>query len=71
LVLNGKEYQFEGVVEGLITESASGVKGFGYDPIFTPTGFDTTFAEMDLTLKNQISHRARAVRQLVDFLKGM
>ena len=71
LVLNGKEYQFEGVVEGLITESASGVKGFGYDPIFTPTGFDTTFAEMDLTLKNQISHRAKAVKQLVDFLKGM
>ena len=69
LVLNGKEYQFEGVVEGLITESASGVKGFGYDPIFTPTGFDATFAEMDLSLKNQISHRARAVKQLVDFLK--
>ena len=71
LVLNGKEYQFEGVVEGLITESASGAKGFGYDPVFTPRGYDTTFAEMDLSLKNQISHRARAVTQLVDFLKGM
>ena len=71
LVINGNEYQFEGVVEGLITENASGVKGFGYDPIFIPTGFDTTFAEMDLSLKNQISHRARAVRQLVDFLKAM
>jgi len=70
LVLNGKEYQFEGVVEGTITENASGVKGFGYDPIFTPRGYDTTFAEMDLSLKNQISHRARAVSQLVDFLKG-
>jgi len=71
LVLNGKEHQFEGVVEGSITESASGVKGFGYDPIFTPDGYDITFAEMELSLKNQISHRARAVSQLVDFLKGM
>ncbi len=70
LVLNGKEYQFEGVVEGLITLSPSGAKGFGYDPIFTPGGYDTTFAEMDLSLKNQISHRARAVSQLVDFLKA-
>ncbi len=69
LVLNGKEYQFEGVVEGRITESASGAKGFGYDPIFIPRGYDVTFAEMDLSLKNQISHRARAVKQLVDFLK--
>jgi len=71
LVLNGKEYQFEGVAEGAITESASGVKGFGYDPVFTPSGYDITFAEMELSLKNQISHRARAVSQLVDFLKGM
>lgn len=70
LVLNGKEYQFEGVVEGTITKSASGVKGFGYDPIFTPNAYDITFAEMELSLKNQISHRARAVSQLVDFLKG-
>ena len=70
LVLNGKEYQFEGVVEGLITLNPSGAKGFGYDPIFTPRGYDTTFAEMDLSLKNQISHRARAVSQLVDFLKA-
>ncbi len=69
LVLNGKEYQFEGVVEGAITELVSGAKGFGYDPIFTPVGYDITFAEMDLSLKNQISHRARAVMQLVDFLK--
>jgi len=71
LVLNGKEYQFEGVVEGLITERAFGAGGFGYDPIFIPAGYDTTFAEMDLSLKNQISHRARAVKHLVDFLKGM
>ena len=71
LVLDGKEFQFEGIVEGQITLSASGAKGFGYDPVFIPRGYDNTFAEMDLVLKNQISHRARAVRQLVDFLKGM
>jgi len=71
LVLNGKEYQFEGVVEGMITEKPSGSAGFGYDPVFIPRGYDITFAEMDLALKNQISHRANAVIQLVDFLKGM
>lgn len=71
LVLSGKEYQFEGVIEGVITQRPSGAKGFGYDPIFTPAGYDVTFAEMDLSLKNQISHRARAVKLLVDFLKGM
>ena len=70
LVLNGKEYQFEGVVEGVITKSVSGAKGFGYDPVFIPRGYDISFAEMDLSLKNQISHRARAVAQLVEFLKG-
>ena len=71
LVMEGKEYQFEGIVEGQITRSVSGAKGFGYDPVFIPIGHNITFAEMDLQLKNQISHRARAVRQLVDFLKGM
>lgn len=71
LVLGGKEYQFEGVVEGWITESVSGTEGFGYDPVFRPKGYEITFAEMDLALKNQISHRARAVLQLVQMLKGM
>jgi XTP/dITP diphosphohydrolase len=71
LLLSGKEYQFEGVAEGTITRQSAGIRGFGYDPVFIPTGFDITFAEMDLALKNQISHRAKAVRQLVDFLKGM
>lgn len=70
LVLNGREHQFEGLLEGLITLRPSGSKGFGYDPIFIPGGYDTTFAEMDLSLKNQISHRARAVSQLVEFLKS-
>lgn len=71
LVLEGKEFQFQGIVNGQITDSASGVKGFGYDPVFLPDGYDKTFAEMDLTTKNQISHRARAVNQLIDFLRGM
>jgi len=71
LIFGGKEYQFEGVAEGAITLKSSGIKGFGYDPVFIPEGYEVTFAEMDLSLKNQISHRAKAVRQLVDFLKGM
>lgn len=71
LVLDGKEFQFEGIVEGQITLNASGVKGFGYDPVFEPRGYKRTFAEMDLALKNKISHRAKAVNELVDFLKGM
>jgi XTP/dITP diphosphohydrolase len=71
LVLEGKEYRFEGVVKGKITEAPSGVKGFGYDPVFRPDGYNVTFAEMDLSLKNKISHRAKAVQELVEFLKGM
>ena len=71
LVLEGKEYQFEGVIEGWITESASGAMGFGYDPVFRPQGHALTFAEMDLELKNKISHRAKAVQQLVQMLRGM
>ena len=71
LVVEGKEYQFEGVVDGWITETVSGAKGFGYDPVFRPDGYENTFAEMDLTLKNQISHRARAAAKLVQMLKGM
>ncbi len=70
LVLDGKEYQFEGVVEGIITMTPSGSGGFGYDPVFKPTGSEITFAEMDLSTKNRISHRARAVKQLVEFLKS-
>ncbi len=71
LVLNGIEHQFEGVINGEITDNSSGVKGFGYDPVFRPDGYKETFAEMDLFLKNSISHRAQAVQLLVEFLKGM
>ena len=71
LMLNESEYQFEGIVNGTIKTSASGNKGFGYDPIFVPDGYSTSFAEMDIAEKNKISHRARAVIKLVDFLKNL
>ena len=71
LVLDGVEHRFEGIIKGVITEIPSGTKGFGYDPVFRPEGYEVTFAEMDLSLKNKISHRAKAVHELVEFLKGM
>lgn len=70
LILNGKEYQFEGVCPGTITTEPSGDEGFGYDPVFMPDGADKTFATMTLKEKNKFSHRAKAFRQLVDFLKA-
>ncbi len=69
LYLNGKSYQFEGVVKGTILTKEQGDYGFGYDPIFQPEGYQQTFAEMDMSTKNRISHRGRAVQKLVDFLK--
>ena len=60
-------HQFEGACEGVIREERSGAKGFGYDPIFEPEGFDVTFAEMSLKEKNKISHRGRAVAKFVEF----
>lgn len=59
---------FEGKVEGSIICEKRGAEGFGYDPIFMPEGYDKTFAELGLDVKNQISHRARAVKKLADFL---
>jgi XTP/dITP diphosphohydrolase len=59
---------FEGVVEGSITRSPRGKNGFGYDPIFQPKGYSDTFAEMELALKNQFSHRAIAVKKLCAYL---
>lgn len=70
LIWNGEEHFFEGVVEGVIRNEKSGTKGFGYDPIFQPEGYEITFAEMSLEEKNKISHRARAVEKLVVFLGG-
>lgn len=71
LILNKKEYYFEGEVRGTITKQRRGVQGFGYDRIFLPNGYQTTFAEMSLDIKNRISHRARAVKKLVDFLEKL
>lgn len=68
LNLNNKQYLFEGVCKGEITTSKSGSKGFGYDPIFKPEGYDVTFAEMSAEEKNKISHRGKAIKKLVDFL---
>ena len=68
--LDGKnEYVFEGIVEGQIIREKHGEDGFGYDPVFLPDGYSQTFAEMPLSEKNKISHRARAFGKLVDFLK--
>jgi XTP/dITP diphosphohydrolase len=69
LILEGKPYLFEGEVEGLIELSPRGDAGFGYDPVFRPTGYEQTFAELSLDDKNKISHRARAVQKLASFLK--
>lgn len=69
LILDGSIHYFEGIVNGEIITERKGIKGFGYDPVFLPDGYELTFAEMPLTEKNKISHRARAVGKLVDFLK--
>lgn len=68
LILEGKEYQFEGIAEGEILYQRVGEKGFGYDPVFKPTGFERTFAELSLEEKNEISHRGKAVKSLIEFL---
>lgn len=63
-------HQFEGIVEGQIIKEHRGGEGFGYDPIFQPDGYEETFAELGMEIKNHISHRARAVKKLADFLLG-
>ena len=68
LILDGTEYLFEGTVDGEIIRERRGSGGFGYDPVFLATGYDLTFAEIPLGEKNKISHRAKAMRQLLDFL---
>ena len=69
LNLDGKSYYFEGRCDGQIIEQQRGTDGFGYDPIFQPNGFSKTFAEMGHDEKNAISHRGRATRKLIEFLK--
>ena len=68
LILNGEEHLFEGVVEGRIIDREEGHEGFGYDPLFIPDGYDKTFAQMSTEEKNEVSHRARAVRKLAAYL---
>lgn len=68
LILNDKTYFFEGIVKGRIIAEERGVGGFGYDSVFVPDGYDKTFAELPAAVKNSISHRARAMEQLNNFL---
>ncbi|WMI65744.1 non-canonical purine NTP diphosphatase [Aestuariibaculum sp. YM273] len=70
LYLNDKLHTFTGICKGEITTEKHGEKGFGYDPIFKPNGYTKTFAELDLSVKNTISHRGNAVSQLVKFLNS-
>ena len=70
LIFEGKEFIFEGKVDGKITEQLSGSNGFGYDPIFKPNGYDQCFAEMSLSEKSQISHRGIAVAKLAAFINN-
>ena len=68
LIWDGDVYYFEGICNGIIIEEKRGQGGFGYDPIFIPDGYDKTFAELPLSIKNGISHRGKAVRRMVKFL---
>ena len=71
LILDGKEYFFEGAIKGDILKEKTGNDGFGYDPIFRPIGYKESFAEMSIAQKNEISHRGLAVKKLVKFLAGL
>lgn len=71
LVLQGTITLFAGVVEGRIAEEPSGTGGFGYDPIFIPEGYTQTFAALPVSVKQGISHRAKAVQQLIDYLRTL
>jgi len=71
LIINGELSCFEGIVKGEMTRVRSGEEGFGYDPIFKPKGYDITYSEMNLELKNKISHRALATHQLIEHLQKM
>lgn len=68
-ITDEKEFTFEGICEGEITTQQSGDKGFGYDPVFQPKGYDKTFAELDAEIKNKISHRGRAIQKFSSFLR--
>lgn len=71
LHLNNELHIFKGICKGEITKTKQGDSGFGYDPIFKPKGYDLTFAEMELQLKNKIGHRGKAVTKLVEYLNSL
>ncbi len=71
LHLERQKVLFNGIVLGEITMEKSGEGGFGYDPIFKPKGYDKTFAELPISVKNEISHRGKAMKQLIDYLKNL
>jgi len=71
LYFKGEQYFFEGICDGRIEEQRSGNKGFGYDPIFKPQGFDLTFAQMDMDTKGKISHRGLAIDKLINFFNNL
>jgi len=70
LIQNNQKYLFEGVINGSLRRESAGVKGFGYDPIFQPDGYEITFAEMSMEQKNEISHRGQAMKKLITFLQS-
>ena len=70
LIINGEAFQFEGRIDGEILTTRHGSAGFGYDPIFRPDGHTRSFAEMDMKTKNTMSHRARAIQRMVEFLNN-
>lgn len=71
LIMEGETKMFEGVVKGEITKSPSGKEGFGYDPIFIPEGYTSTFSQMSMEEKNAISHRGIAIKKLVEYLRTL
>ena len=70
LNLNNEQHLFTGIIDGTIISSQKGTKGFGYDPIFQPNNYSITFAEMEQNEKSKISHRGKAVAQLLRFLNS-
>lgn len=71
LIIDGKDYLFEGTIHGKIITDKLGTNGFGYDPIFVPNGYTETFAQLNSETKNSISHRGIALKKLLEFLKSV
>lgn len=71
LIIDGKEYLFEGIINGKIISEKMGTNGFGYDPIFVPNGYTETFAQLNSETKNAISHRGIALKKLIEFINAI